>query len=1180
MKLFIFIFAISNISCEREVEVSQEKYSKMITHRNLGLAYLEEERFNESANEFKALTQIAKNEPLGHANLGLAYLRMDDELDNAKSALEKALELSPKNPDIKFLLAKVYEIEGLEKQSLSILKNIVTETPEHIKSLYQLGITLSKSLDPNDRELAITSLKRACNILQGNIASSLKLIELLIDTDRSDDALFQLQTLQQTLPLIPKDANELLRTILEFLHEGNSAKAKVPLVMLHNLLKPKAIYQASLIEVRETKGPIAGSPINQFINTKTSNKNIKNNKKRNITFIDVTSSSNLSIANVGLDTKNIDDEYYPIFALGDYDLDGDIDLFNINRANTNNKGRKFLLENEGGYFTDQTSFTNFEHDGKDRSVIFSDYDNDGYLDLYMCNNIKDKLYKNLGNGTFSSIDSLTFNKGYSSYRSLFLDLDLEGDLDFFIITGSKNLFLRNNSDGSFTEVSNKSNLDGEPKSSIDVSFSDFDDDGDLDLFILNEDGSHYFFDNQRQAIFKDITKTTGIKTVNDHKSVIPVDYNNDGLIDLFINGVNTYSLYKNIGNSQFILDLDWFDYRKILKDHYGGIATFFDADNDGYVDLCLSLTDKKSKRTTLHLLYNDGSGKYLNPSLMYNEISSEVSQLKSADYDNDGDLDIFLSTTDNQIRLLRNEGGNLNNFIKVRLTGLRVGSGKNNYFGIGSKVELKAGGLYQIKYVDEPVIHFGIGKEVSADLIRVVWSNGVPQNRFKPQKNQTIIEKQVLKGSCPYLFGWSGSKFEFITDVLWPSALGMPLGIMAGEPLYAFPNSTDEYLKIPGEKLKIVDNSYIIQFTTELWETPYLDKIHLMAIDHPDHMEVYVDETFTPPPYPKFKIYGFTKKYLPTRAVDSQNNNLIEKINKRDSDYVSNIYNDLYQGVTEPHDIILEFDNINSNDSVFLFLQGWLFPTDASINVNLSHSKNLKSIFPYLQIPNEDGEWKTVLDNIGFPKGKNKTMIVNLTKKFINKDYRIRIKTNMQIYWDHIFIANSESLNKMNTFELQPIYADLHYRGFSTTSQKNKSSPHIPNYYSVEKEQKWRDLTGSYTRYGDVLNLLMKSDNKYIIMNSGDEITIKFDASSLPKLPDGWSRDFLFYNDGWLKDGDLNTARGQTVDPLPFHGMTSYPEGAEGKYPISDELNSYIKEYNTRKVSTEIFQKSFKQSNY
>ncbi len=107
----------------------------------------------------------------------------------------------------------------------------------------------------------------------------------------------------------------------------------------------------------------------------------------------------------------------------------------------------------------------------------------------------------------------------------------------------------------------------------------------------------------------------------------------------------------------------------------------------------------------------------------------------------------------------------------------------------------------------------------------------------------------------------------------------------------------------------------------------------------------------------------------------------------------------------------------------------------------------------------------------------------------------------------------------------------------------------------------------------------MESDNKYAIMNSGDEITLRFDASNIPKLPKDWDRDFLFYNDGWLKDGDLNTARGQTIEPLPFHGMVSYPEGAENQYPSDDEYNAYREKYNIRQITTDSFKELLRESN-
>jgi len=178
----------------------------------------------------------------------------------------------------------------------------------------------------------------------------------------------------------------------------------------------------------------------------------------------------------------------------------------------------------------------------------------------------------------------------------------------------------------------------------------------------------------------------------------------------------------------------------------------------------------------------------------------------------------------------------------------------------------------------------------------------------------------------------------------------------------------------------------------------------------------------------------------------------------------------------------------------------------------------------------------------------------------------------MQIYWDHIFYTTEMSSRSFG-ISLEPVSADLHYRGFSEVSRETPYSPHIPDYQTVTTAPKWRDLTGLYTRYGNVLPLLLESDNKYVIMNAGDEITIEFDAAQVPELPSDWDRDFIIYNDGWLKDGDLNTACGQTVKPLPFHGMTSYPYGPGESYPRDEDHTSYLETYNTREINTEAFKR-------
>jgi hypothetical protein len=230
-----------------------------------------------------------------------------------------------------------------------------------------------------------------------------------------------------------------------------------------------------------------------------------------------------------------------------------------------------------------------------------------------------------------------------------------------------------------------------------------------------------------------------------------------------------------------------------------------------------------------------------------------------------------------------------------------------------------------------------------------------------------------------------------------------------------------------------------------------------------------------------------------------------------------------------------------------------------------------------VQVINRKGEWETVIENLGFPMGKDKTVIADLSGKFLSGDHRIRIRTNMEIYWDYIFFSDNVSNGPVISTVLNPVSADLHYRGFSHSYRKGgRYGPHWFDYSAADKNKKWRDLSGNYTRYGDVLPLLTESDNKYIISNAGDETSIDFDSKVLPELKSGWKRDFLIHCVGWVKDGDLNTASGNSVLPLPFHGMKSYPPSVNDSYPKDPELQKYIKEYNTRVVTSDDFRNAIK----
>ena len=222
-------------------------------------------------------------------------------------------------------------------------------------------------------------------------------------------------------------------------------------------------------------------------------------------------------------------------------------------------------------------------------------------------------------------------------------------------------------------------------------------------------------------------------------------------------------------------------------------------------------------------------------------------------------------------------------------------------------------------------------------------------------------------------------------------------------------------------------------------------------------------------------------------------------------------------------------------------------------------------IFPYLQVKDAAGNWKTVVDDMGMPSGKPKPMAVDLTGKFLSASREIRIVTSLCVYWDEIFLVENNAPPTVHLTTLPIVSADLHFRGFSkVTIHPQRKQPEQFDYQTVSQTTMWNPTPGNYTRYGDVAPLLQQVDDRLVVMGSGDEIRLRYGASGLPPLPAGWKRDFLLLVDGWAKDADANTAYSQSVLPLPFHGMSSYPYPASQHYPDDAAHQEYQREYNTR----------------
>jgi len=1166
-------------SCKESPKDSKQKSVELMTTQTMGLAYLEEFKLDEAEKAFLKFIKLAPGEKLGYANLGLAYLRMG-KYPEAKNQLFEAIKIDPKDPDIRLLLATVYQMNDERDKAITELREALKFAPDHIKILYDLTELYSSQSDEESVQQRKNFLLQLVEKAPGNLVPLLNLTEIYIHNGESDKASEKLEIIHKQFPEFPKESIDYYNKTLALLKKKDKDNAIIQFTIFHNYLKVTSPYQAGIMDLKGPGGSLIGFPLITYDQQPVTQTGEEKSLLEVIKFTDATASAGLSIPTFDNEGRNAQFKYTTHVEAADYDSDGDVDLYVGSYDPATSTYKHYLFNNEMSRFKDVSEEAGLKHSGKESSASFADFDNDGFLDLYIVKESGDILYRNAGKGVFEDVTGKTLiGSKTGGNKALFFDMDHDGDLDLYETRSNSNLMFRNNGDGTFQEQSEKMGLSCLNANSRDAAFGDFDDDGDIDMFVVNENATNKLFSNQRQGSFKDNTEESGLISNGGSGSVAVGDYNNDGFLDLFITSLSggNHELFRNKGNGSFERVKNSKEMFSALQKVKAYDAKFFDFDNDGFQDLIIAGESEEKGGRGIFLYHNDGKGNFEDVSRLLPDEPKSGRQIALFDYNNDGDLDIVIAGLNGGITLLRNDGGSNNHYVTMQLFGLRAGSAKNNHFGIGAKVEMRAGDLYQTLVVTDQNIHFGLGNRSKADVIRITWTNGVPQNIFSPGTDQALIEAQTLKGSCPFLYTWNGSEFVFVKDVMWRSALGMPLGIMGGNTAYAFPDASDDYIKISGDLLKPKNGLFSIQLTSELWETMFFDQVQLVAVDHPDSVDVFVPEQFSPPPFPGNKLFQVKEKHSPLSAKDSQGNDVLSDIAEKDDRYLSDFKPDKYQGVTELHDLILEPGQVGNSKNLFLFLNGWIFPTDASINVALSQSDNLKVIRPFLQVINKKGEWETVIENLGFPMGKDKTVIADLTDKFLSGDHRIRIRTNMEIYWDYIFFSSNVSKAPVISSVLNPVSADLHYRGFSLSYRKGgRYGPHWFNYSSVDKNKKWRDLSGNYTRYGDVLPLLTKSDNEYVISNAGDETSLKFDPKVLPELKKGWKRDFLIHTVGWVKDGDINTALGSTVLPLPFHGMKSYPPSANDIYPKDAEHQKYLQEYNTRVVTQDDFRNAIK----
>jgi tetratricopeptide (TPR) repeat protein len=1109
-----------------------DRLSQALTSFNRGAAFLEQYRYADAAKQFEKVLTLFPDWTAARFNLGVAYLNMQEDrqfVDKSREVFEEVLKAAPNHLHALYCLGIYHQHAGQNERAAECLEKVAQADPKDAYVAYKYAEVLL-ALGRSDEGTKM--LERAVALDGGFVSATYRLAS-------------QYQRTRQPAKAMP---------LFQRFKELNAAELTGGSFTVRQMYGTAGKYYTVIGVEGLPSPPAEGQPLRRVVLSPEVKK------------IDVALKS-WKWAGGSVTVPGV--------AVGDVDGDGSLDLC---LTGAGDQGETVILLNDGsGKFRRGATVAD-----KGVSPCLGDVNNDGRLDLWLGRERQDLLLLNDGKGNFSKAPSPpAASGGPLTACARLLDLDSDGDLDlvsFRLRSGSipsggdpvaaPSTAYNNNRDGTFPDIAQKLGLALPDTAIATVVYDDFDNDRDLDLILFPKAGKPIVWVNDRvwQHHTLDV-EATGLD-VEGVLGATSGDPDKDGNRDLLVFTGKEVRLYLNRGGFRFEQDKEFADRCGKLG---GTGGQFVDMDNDGNLDIVIADAHRRDGTRGPALLMNDpASHRFtdaasLDPTNLLSAIRTQGdASCVAADFNGDGKCDILLAEMGQQPVLLENAtpGGH---FIALDLQGIRPrdGKGRSNASAIGARVEIRSGSLVQQYVLGVPSgptampplrIHAGLGANTQVDWLHIVWPDSVVQAELDlPGDRLTRIEEIPRKtASCPHLFVWNGTRFDFVADF---GGMG-GLGYRTGPATFAVPDPT-EYLPIP--RLEPLGGEYVLQVVEPLEEVVYFDEAKLIAVDHPEG-------TAPPPP----ELFCIGRPIEPLRAVDHRGVDVTEELRRVDRRYAGATEPDpRFIGYAKDHFVDLDFGDrlsrISPHDRLVLFLHGWVEYSYSATNFAASQAQlRLKapSVFAW-----RDGRWIELFREAGYPAGLQHTMTVDVSGKVLPSDRKLRIATNMDLYWDRMFLAAHRKEVRLAVKEVPARSADLHFLGYPREYSPDGRQPNLSNYANLDRAVPWKVMAGNYTRFGEVGDLLRAADDCFAIMGHGEELTLRFAADAFGPVPTGHRRSFLLKTDSYCKDMDLYTAHGDTVEPLPFHAMTSYPYRAEQRYPDNDRTRTYRRDYNTRRES-------------
>ncbi|MDF2439612.1 MAG: hypothetical protein JWN98_596 [Abditibacteriota bacterium] len=1088
------------------VDIASPAYRDAVSAFYVGLSALQAGDTDRAAKWLPRATELAPDEAAAWANLGVFQMRNND-FEKAAQSFAKARELAPQSSAIEELLGVLESAQGRSPEANAHFKRAVELDQANLRARYALFQELQRAGDEASEKEALTQISAILKEQPNNLLANLEALRLAA---KNGDAA-TLKTVLQRLTALSTNWDQAARDQLKAVQTAasNPRSAAVPSIFLSNLLKPLPAYRDSLSTLANEAGE-TGRPIVRFLKWPQPNP--------------APAAPDLALSFTAAPAANAAKSQLlrAFWPTGE----GTPLLISATQSTLNVSSTTPI----------SLPLTN----ASDRArTIAIDWNNDYQNDILALGDNGLKFFQNAGK-TMRDVTASTklaptilTTKYFGAWT---LDAEADGDLD--LILGAQSgatQVLRNNGDGTWAPWPLWSTL----KNLRHFATADWDRDGDSDVALLDSSGQLHLFTNERSGQFgvwklpADVPKLAAIAAG---------DIGNRGALDvaaLAQDGSLLRFFFREEGEEWQTTQLVKAAAPTTLAPETTTLL-LADFDNNGGIDALQStLSGTAPSGTGSSGTGSSGTGNTTKvwlanimgaPEALPATIEGAVHDV--ADVDGDGRVDL-LGVSKTGATVWTNKGSKPYHWVAMRLRAAATsGDNRINTFGIGGQVEARAGLLLQIQPVERPLVHFGLGENQSADVARVGWPDGTLQGEFAIASDKPFFAEQRLKGSCPYLWTWDGTKFVFVKDCNWRSPLGLKINAQDTAGVV----QTQDWVKVRGDQLKPRNGTLEMRVTADLWETHYFDEVALLTVDHPADTQVWVDERFSIPMPPLKVLSSGPLHTVPAR--DEKNRDVSELVATEDGRYLDTFALGRYQGVARDHWVELDLSAAPANKPLLLIASGWLYPTDSSINVALGQGRHEGPRGLSLEVPDGRGGWRVAREGLGFPAGKNKNITLDL-RGVLTGEKKLRLRTNLEIFWDRLAWAE-QSTSQPTITRLRPESATLRYRGITQIKAKDLSSPELPlGYDAIERRvPRWRDLEGFHTRFGDVKELVTGIDDRYVLMNAGDEMLTHFKALAPP--PQGWVRDYVFITDGWTKDGNLNTTDSQTVHPLPAHDRTDY----------------------------------------